>query len=94
MLVFNSNAMNSKDTIIMGKVNNAKYGAVVVTSNNDVYYIDKFKSWSSDYIDKPVMVKGKFVIKKLKKTNVISGGITSPTIKIIKKPKIELFSDS
>jgi hypothetical protein len=94
MLICNAKTMYSQDTTITGKANNAKYGAVVVTSNDDIYYIDKLNSWSPDSIDKVVRITGKVVIKKLKKTKVISGGITSPSIKIIRKPKIEYLSGS
>jgi hypothetical protein len=94
MLICNAKTMYSQDTTITGKANNAKYGAVVVTSNDDIYYIDKLNSWSPDSIDKVVRITGKAVIKKLKKTKVISGGITSPSIKIIRKPKIEYLSGS
>lgn len=94
MLICNAKIMYSQDTTIIGKANNAKYGAVVVTSNDDVYYVDKLNSWSPDSIDKPVRIKGKVVIKKLKKAKVNSGGITSPSIKVIKKPKIEFLSSS
>ena len=95
LLVFNSKMLHSQDTVILGKAQNAKYGAIVVSSNNDVYYIDKLASWSSGMYEKNVKVTGRFVVKKIKrKTNIISGGITGPEIKIIKKPKIQVLSDS
>jgi hypothetical protein len=92
MLIFGAKAMNSQDTTIVGKAHNAKYGAVIVTSNNDVYYLDSLKSWSSEFIGKSVKVTGKISIKHLKRQKVISGGITSSQIIIIKKHKVELIS--
>jgi hypothetical protein len=38
MLICNAKTMYSQDTTITGKANNAKYGAVVVTSNDDICF--------------------------------------------------------
>jgi hypothetical protein len=92
LLIFNAKTMYGQDTTITGKANNAKNGAVVVTANDEVYYIDKLSSWNPEYIDKPVRITGKVEIKKIKKPKVISGGITAPSIKVIHKPKIEYLT--
>lgn len=95
LLLFNCKMLYSQDTIIVGKAQNAKYGAIVVSSNSDVYYIDKLAFWSSVMYAKNVKVSGRLVVKKIKKKiNTTSGGITGPEIKIIKKPKIQILSDS
>jgi hypothetical protein len=90
-LVFNNQSMYAQDFIVTGKANNAKLGAVVVTEANEVYYIDKLEFWNSDFIDKTVKVTGKLIIKKTKKTNLISGSVASPSIKLIKRPRIEVM---
>lgn len=93
MLVCNFKVIYSQDTTIVGKASNAKYGAVVITASNDVYYLDTLKSWSSQFINKSVKVSGRIITKKIKKQKIISGTITSPNFKVIKKPKIEVLSN-
>jgi hypothetical protein len=94
LLFFNVKKTNAQDSTISGKAVNAKYGAVIMTSNDHVYYINKLESWNPGILEKRIKVVGKIVTKKLKKTDKAKGGITSPSIKIIKHPKIEVLSDS
>lgn len=95
LLVFNSAVLCSQDTVIVGKAHHAKYGAAVVSSHDQVYYIDKLASWSSDMYEKNVKVAGRIVVRRVKKrTNTISGSINGPDIKIIMNPKIQILPDS
>ena len=82
----------AQDFEITGKAGNAKYGAVIISSDNDVYYIHKLDSWSHEFLDKQVKVTGKLVIKKLGTTSKYSGGITASSIKVIKRPKIKIVT--
>lgn len=91
ILIFTVFSMQNQNISVVGIANNAKYGAVVVTSNSEVYYIHGLESWESTFIGKQVKVTGKLLIKKLKKTEEIEGRITSPDVKIIKKSNIELI---
>jgi hypothetical protein len=95
-LVVYSKALYGQDTTIVGKAVNAKYGALVVTTTEDGYYIDKLESWSPEMKEKTVRVTGKLIIKKIKKTKAktISGRITGQEIKIIRRPKIQLVSST
>lgn len=92
-LFINAPLVYSQNFIVTGKANNAKLGAVVVTESNEVYYIDKLEYWSSDFIEKTVRVTGKLVTKKIEKADSISGGITSPSMKVIKRYSVEVVSD-
>lgn len=75
---------------ITGTAKDAKAGAVVVTTDNAVYYLDKLEAWSSDVVGKQVRVTGKVVVKKpvKHKGNEISAEITTP-INVIKRYKVE-----
>ena len=75
---------------ITGTAKDAKAGAVVVTTDNAVYYLDKLEAWSSDVVGKQVRVTGKVVVKKpgKHKENEISAEITTP-INVIKRYKVE-----
>jgi hypothetical protein len=92
MLIFNVKTMHAQDSTITGKTGNAKYGAVVVTTDDNVYYIDKLKAWEPAHINKDVRITGEIKVKKIKQPKVISGGITAPSIKVIHKPKIEYLT--
>ena len=95
LLMWSSQASYGQKTIITGKAVNAKYSAAVLTSGGDMYYIDGLKAWSPDLFEKPIKVTGKLIIKKnVKEPEEISGRITSPTIKIIKRARVETLSDS
>ncbi|MBC7862090.1 MAG: hypothetical protein IAF38_03895 [Bacteroidia bacterium] len=48
-----------KDTSIIGKAANAKAGAVIITLDEQTYYIDGVTSWSDKLNGKILKVKGK-----------------------------------
>lgn len=89
ILLFNVKTMYAQDSTITGRAGNAKYGAVVVTADDKLYYIDKLTAWEPAHVNKPVRITGKIKIKKLKQPKVSSGGIMAPSIKVIHKAKIE-----
>jgi RNase P/RNase MRP subunit p29 len=76
--------------IITGTAKDAKAGAVVVTTDNAVYYLDRLEAWSSDVVGKQVRVTGKVVVKKpeKRKENEIRAEITTP-INLIRRYKVE-----
>lgn len=82
-----------QDTTIVGKAGNALYGAVIVTQNDEVFYIDSYSSWDQAYLGKLVKVKGRIITKKIRNRRLFDSGITSPYIRIVKRPEIELLSD-
>jgi hypothetical protein len=86
-----SEVMIDNDTVLVGRARNAKLGAVIMSANNEVYYVDDLKSWDSIHLDKEVRVSGKLIIKKMKRTKKISTNITSPEIKVIKNAKVEVL---
>jgi len=94
ILLFNVKTMYAQDSTITGRAGNAKYGAVVVTADDKLYYIDKLTAWEPAHVNKPVKVTGKIKIKKLKQPKVPSGGIMASSIKVIHKPKIEYLADA
>ena len=52
---------------IIGKADNSKGGAVVVSNqDNKVYFLDGFDSWNEKIYGKTIKVKGKLLIKKIK----------------------------
>jgi hypothetical protein len=73
---------------VIGKAINAKAGAVVVTDDERVFYLDELDKWNENFYEKRVKVTGKLRIKKLKLRNGIEvrGEIEGPQ-KIIKRPK-------
>lgn len=88
LLIGNPLLMLGQVTTVTGTARDAKYGAVVVTANNEVYYLDKMETWNKEMIGKQVRVAGKVVVREPKQTDTISAEITTP-VKIIKRPKVE-----
>jgi len=76
---------------IVGMARDAKYGAVVITSNNDVYYLYKMETWNKEMLGKQVKVTGRLVERKPEHNleGEMSAEITTP-IKIIKRFKFEI----
>ncbi|HNR75055.1 MAG TPA: hypothetical protein PKH83_12635 [Cyclobacteriaceae bacterium] len=89
LLITTSTTMFGQVTTISGIAKDAKYGAVVVTDTNEVYYLDKLESWDKNRVGKTVVVTGKVVTRKPRKSDAISADITTP-IKLIKKPEIKI----
>ncbi|MBS1506512.1 MAG: hypothetical protein JSS79_07700 [Bacteroidetes bacterium] len=81
--VANNSVMQNHKDVISGVAKNAKGGAVVVTSQNQVYYIDKKDSWGAEYLDKNVSVEGIVIIKEVKKHSkeVISTEMEGPSLR-------------
>lgn len=79
---------------ITGTAKDAKAGAVVITSDNQVYYLDKLDAWNKDVVGKQVRVTGKVVVKNPEKNDrqETRAEITTP-VRIIKRHKVELILD-
>jgi hypothetical protein len=59
---------DKKDIIIIGKAENAKAGAMVVSkSDNKGYYIAGIASWDERIVGKTIKVQGKLFIEEFKK---------------------------
>jgi hypothetical protein len=73
---------------VIGKAMNAKGGAVVISDDNGVFYLDGLDKWNEKFYEKKVKVTGKLMIKEWEKRDdgEIRAEIAGPQ-KIIKKPK-------
>lgn len=63
---FQSNKKTTQDMkfTIQGKAENVKMGAIIITSKNEVYYIDGLTEWNGVLLDKTLEVSGMLEIKK------------------------------
>ncbi|MHA1906000.1 MAG: hypothetical protein ACW98Y_01795 [Candidatus Thorarchaeota archaeon] len=52
------------EDVVTGRAENAKGGAVVVTSDGDVIYINGVDSWDDDIVGKDVIAKGRLSHEK------------------------------
>ena len=97
VLIWSAQTTYGQKTIITGKAINAKYGAAVITSGGDLYYIDGLKEWNPDQFERSVKVTGKVKVINMgigiNHSEEIRGGITGPTIKIIKRARFQMLSD-
>ena len=59
--------MKDDKVAVIGIAHNGKGGALIVTEENDVYYIDKLDSWDDLYNGKKVIVSGILKIETFKK---------------------------
>jgi uncharacterized membrane protein YcgQ (UPF0703/DUF1980 family) len=75
--------------MITGKSMEAKAGAVIVTDENIIYYIDGLDYWEKKYSGKKIKVIGKIVNENLKKKD--KGGELIQEIvgtkRVVKNPK-------
>lgn len=44
--------------IIIGKAQNAKMGACLITDSNEVYFMEKWQAWENQYLNKRLIIKG------------------------------------
>jgi hypothetical protein len=88
-----SNSVISDNVIIIGKAENAKAGALVISKHdNKMYYLDGLTHWTEKVRGKTVKVSGKLLIENKQEQNpneAISQQITGEK-RIILKPKWEL----
>jgi hypothetical protein len=86
--------MIKDDIIVVGKAENAKAGAIVISKDDQkMYYVDGLDFWDKKIIGKMVKVKGKLLIENKnaqKEDEEISQQITGIK-RIILKPKWELI---
>jgi hypothetical protein len=71
---------------IKGITGNSKSGAVVVTDDNSMYFIDGVKNWKSSELEKLIEVEG--VLKEELKKNQINDSILIQKIEGCKKTVI------
>ncbi len=80
--------------IVIGKAENAKGGAIVVSKDNGVYYLEGIDSWDEEIYGKQVKVSGVLLIENFKRTKPKPGIPMRQefvgTKKTILKPKWEL----
>jgi hypothetical protein len=88
-----SNNVSSDNVVVIGKAENAKAGATVISKDDKkIYYVDGLDYWSEKVIGKTVKVSGKLLIENKPEQNPnepISQQITGEK-RIILKPKWEL----
>lgn len=91
MIVFGTSCENleSQQITIIGKAMDAKAGAVVVSDDKGIYYLDGLASWDKKFYAKKVKVVGKLVIEERKKRENVKEVVQEivGTKKIIKNPK-------
>lgn len=62
-----SQCNNINDTTIIGKAQNAKAGAIVISDTDQkIYYLDKVDFWENSVVDKTIRVTGKLRIEERK----------------------------
>jgi hypothetical protein len=54
--------------VVIGQTKNAKGGAIVVSKDNGVYYLEGIDSWNEEIYDKRVKVSGILKIENLKRS--------------------------
>jgi hypothetical protein len=89
-----SNDVSSDNVVVIGKAENAKAGAMVISKDdNKMYYLDGLIYWSEKVRGKTVKVSGKLLIENKPEQNPnepISQQITGEK-RIILKPRWELI---
>ena len=92
VIFVSSGCFNQSDVVIIGKAENAKAGAVVISQDDKkMYYLDGIDSWNEKNVDKLVKVTGKLLVEKNEppsKTEPIKQEIIGEK-RIIQKPKWE-----
>lgn len=61
---FSHGKLENQKIVVIGKAINAKLGAVVISDNKGVFYLDGLESWDKEFYEKKVKVTGKLVIKE------------------------------
>ncbi len=88
-----SGCSNTKEITVIGKAENVKGGAIVISnSDQKMYHLDKIDFWPTNIIGKTVKVKGKLIIEEKKPVQPgqdIPQQITGVK-RILIKPKWEL----
>jgi hypothetical protein len=94
VLDLNCQPPQNKNIVVTGKALDAKAGAVVVSDDKGIFYIDGLPSWSKEFYGKKVKVTGKLITENGKNNNAdttkpLVQEIAGPT-KIIKNAKWEI----
>jgi len=86
---FSYGKLENQKIEVIGKAINAKLGAVVISDDKGVFYLDGLDSWDKEFYEKKVKVTGKLIkIKEWKKRDDdVTRAKTAGPRKIIKKPK-------
>lgn len=86
--VFGYGKLENQKIEVIGKAINAKLGAVVVSDDKGVFYLDGLDSWDKEIYEKKVKVTGKLMIRAWEKRDddLTRAKISGPQ-KIIRKPK-------
>jgi len=87
-----SNKMNENDkAIIEGIAQDAKAGAVILTENNEIYYIEGLDYWKSKYLNKKLVVTGNLVETQSTEFNdSVFISQSRPSMKIIRDAKFRI----
>ncbi len=85
---------HEKDITVIGKAENAKEGALVITKDDKVYFIDSLAFWDEKTLYKTVKVSGRLFVehhKAAKKGEPVAQRLEG-TRYIIQKPKWEVVN--
>lgn len=90
-LFFNINftSYQNKKITVIGKAQDAKRSAVLISVSGDVYYLDELPSWEKKYLGKRVKVTGELTIE-VNKRNITVQQVEG-RVYIIKKAKWQLL---
>jgi len=93
LFTFNCKNANDRNIMIIGKALNEKSGAVIISNENVMYFVDGYDYWGKKYYGKKIKVTGVLVTKNLKK-NTDTTVIIQEMVGIkrtIKNPKVTLL---
>ena len=66
-LLMLSHDVKHKHIVVIGQAKNAKGGAIVVSKENGIYYLEGIYKWDEEVYDKQVKVSGSLRIENLKR---------------------------
>ena len=96
--VYENNGWTTTETTkgkisVRGIAENAKGGAIVVTADSNIYYLDNIDSWDNKFYGRQVEVKGKLKIRTTEITDTTVIIQYSPRMEIIMFPIATLNED-
>jgi|GEM_PF-1532807 len=81
---YNFTNTQSMDTTIIGKAIDAKAGAIVMTSDESIYYVEGLSYWNKEVYGKKVKITGTLVVEETQNSH----NLKVVTQKIVGKKKI------
>jgi len=90
----NDSSNNNDEITVEGFAEFAKRGPILVSENDEIYYIKDFESWNDSVVGKKIKVKGKLVIEKdsIENENLIIQSFGDSEIKFLENITFKLDS--